>query len=302
MIKKIIIASHHGFCMGVKRAIHIAEVTAREDTGRVTILKEIVHNDAVVDKFRQAGVRQCYSVDEVDCGTLIISAHGVAPDVKNLAESKGLQVVDATCSLVRRIYDIIDRIKGNFHIIHFGDPSHDETEGIVGHAPDRITVVATLEDMAALPEWKDRKLAMTVQTTANLDDFMEVEKTARVKWPHITVFNTVCNATHQRQEAIIQLAPTVDMVLVVGSVTSANSNRLVNISRPLCKRAMLINSDEDIEEAWFADSQVEKVGLTAGASTPDFLVKAVIKRLLDFSGGTADVLYQDESKQTDPPI
>jgi len=302
MIKKIIIARHHGFCMGVKRAIHIAEVTAREDTGKVTILKEIVHNDAVVDKFRQAGVRQCYSVDEIDCGTLIISAHGVAPDVIKLAESKGLQVVDATCSLVRRIYNIIEKIKSNFHIIHFGDPSHDETEGIVGHAPDRITVVATLEDMAALPDWKDRRLAMTVQTTANLDDFMEIEKNALVKWPHIKIFNTICNATHQRQEAIIQLAPIVDMVLVVGSVTSANSKRLVNISLPLCKRAMLINSDEDIKEEWFTDGQIEKVGLTAGASTPDFLVRAVIKRLSDFSGGTADVLYQDESIQTEPPV
>ena len=203
--------------------------------------------------------------------------------------------MDATCSLVRRIYDIIERIKKDYHIIHFGDPSHDETEGIAGHAPGRITVVANPEELQNLPEWKDRKLAMTVQTTANLEDFEEIEKAARVKWPHIKIFNTICNATHQRQEAIIQLAPKVDMVLVVGSVTSANSKRLVNISRPLCERAMLINSDEDIEEAWFADGQVEKVGLTAGASTPDFLVKAVIKRLVYFSGGTAEVLYQNDS-------
>ncbi|MFZ5981315.1 MAG: 4-hydroxy-3-methylbut-2-enyl diphosphate reductase [Candidatus Zixiibacteriota bacterium] len=295
MIKKIIIARHHGFCMGVKRAIRIAEETAQNETGRVTILKEIVHNDAVVDKFRQAGVRQSYTVDEVECGTLIISAHGVAPVIKRMAKEKGLQVVDATCSLVRRIYEIIDKIKKDYYIIHFGDPSHDETEGIVGHAPDRITVVATLEEMFALPEWKDRRLAMTVQTTANLDDFTEIEKTARVKWPHIKIFNTICNATHQRQEAIVQLAPTVDMVLVVGSATSANSKRLVNISRPLCKRAMLINSEKDIEETWFADGQVEKVGLTAGASTPDFLVKAVIKHLVDISGGKAEVLYQNDS-------
>lgn len=281
--------------MGVKRAIRIAEDTAREETGRVTILKEIVHNDAVVEKFRREDVRQAYSVDEVDEGTLIISAHGVEPDIIQKAVNKGLTVVDATCSLVRRIYDILDKIKDEYYIIHFGDPAHDETQGIVGHAPDRIRVIFDREEMLSLPAWKDRKLALTVQTTANLEDFLEVQKLAREKWPHIKIFKTICNATHQRQSAILELAPKVDMVLVVGSVTSANSNRLVKISEPLCRRALLINSDEDIKEEWFQEDRgVEKVGLTAGASTPDFLVKAVIERLVSISGGMAEVITQED--------
>lgn len=293
VLKKIIIARHHGFCMGVKRAIKIAEDTARGKSGRVTILKEIVHNDAVVDKFRRQGVLQVYSVDDVDEGTLIISAHGVEPAIKQKALKKGLTLVDATCSLVRRIYDIIDKIKNEYYIIHFGDPGHDETQGIVGHAPDRITVVFNEEEMLALPDWKDRRLALTVQTTADLEDFVTVQKLAREKWPHIKVYKTICNATHQRQSAILELAPTVDMVLVVGSLTSANSKRLVKISEPLCRRAILINSEEDIQPEWFQGKEpVTTVGVTAGASTPDFLVKAVIEKLVRISDGQARVVVQ----------
>ena len=300
MLKKIIIARHHGFCMGVKRAIRIAEEMARDRSSHVTILKEIVHNDAVVEKFRQDGVQQVYSVDEVTEGTLIISAHGVEPEIKKKALQKGLKVVDATCSLVRRIYDIIDKIKDEYYIIHFGDPGHDETQGIVGHAPDRITVVLNREEMLALPDWPDRKLALTVQTTADLADFLEIQNLARKKWPHIRVHKTTCNATHQRQLAILELAPKVDMVLVVGSVTSANSNRLVKISEPLCRRAILINSDKDINEEWFqGKGACKSVGLTAGASTPDFLVRAVIEKLIAISKGKAEVITQetDEMKK-----
>ena len=294
-MKQIIIARHHGFCMGVKRAIRIAENTARKEHGRVTILKEIVHNDAVVDKFRREGVHQAYSVDEVNEGTLIISAHGVEPEIKLKALNKGLTVVDATCSLVRRIYDIIDKIKEEYYIIHFGDPAHDETRGIVGHAPERIRVVFDRKKMLSLPAWKDRQLALTVQTTADLEDFLEIQKLACEKWPHIKVYNTICNATHQRQSAILELALKVDMVLVVGSVTSANSNRLVKISEPLCRTALLINSDEDVKEEWFTDDRgVERVGLTAGASTPDFLVQAVIEKLVRISGGKAEVVMQKD--------
>jgi 4-hydroxy-3-methylbut-2-enyl diphosphate reductase len=299
MIKKIIIARHHGFCMGVKRAINTAEETARDATERVTILKEIVHNEAVVEKFRRKGVRQARSVDDVDEGTLIISAHGIAPDVIRRAEAKGLNVVDATCPLVERIYDIIERVVDNgYHVIHYGDPDHDETQGILGHAPDRITVVAGKEEIVGLPDWKDRKLGLTIQTTAGLEAANEVKKLALEKWPHIEIFSTICNATNQRQTAIQDLAPHVDMVLVVGSKTSANSCRLAMISEAICGRAHLIDSEADIEEDWFAaDDSVERIGVTAGASTPQFLVEAVIRRLVAISGGNAEVALQERRKE-----
>ncbi len=291
MLKKIHIASHHGFCMGVKRAIQFAEDTAENAQGRVTILNEIVHNEHVVEKFKQRGVGQVKSVEDVDEGTLIISAHGIAPDVIARAESKGLTVVDATCPLVTNIYDIIvDAVKDGYNIIHYGNPHHEETRGIVGYAPEHITCAASEEELLALPEWKDRKLGLTVQTTAHIEDFAIVEKKALQKWPHLKVFNTICNATTKRQSAILELAPKVDMVLVVGSNSSANSHRLAAISNDICGNGKLIGSADDIDKLWFDDESIESVGISAGASTPDFLVEDVIKKLVALSGGQAEVI------------
>jgi len=294
MLKKIIVARHHGFCMGVERAIKIAEDTAAKRGGEsnVTILNEIVHNEAVVGKFRREGVGQALSVRDVDEGILIISAHGVSPEVVRSAQGKGLEVIDATCPLVTRIYRIIKKaIARGLYIVHYGDPHHDETAGIVGHAPDRITVAASHEELLALPDWRDRRLGLTVQTTAHAAEFAEIEKLARRKWPHIEVFNTICNATTRRQGAIMELAPQVDMVLVVGSQTSANSKRLAVISNDACGRGELIGSADDIREEWFTnDSEIENVGVSAGASTPQFLVDDVIDRLVEIGGGKVEVI------------
>jgi (E)-4-hydroxy-3-methyl-but-2-enyl pyrophosphate reductase len=303
MIKKIILARSYGFCMGVKRAIGIAAETAEQSGEPVTILNEIVHNDSVVEDFRNKGVGQSFSVADVKTGTLIISAHGVGPQVKAEAASRGLNVVDATCPLVSNIYNIIQDVTARgYYIIHFGDDHHDETTGVVGHAPDRITVISSVEDLDKYPAWTDRKLGLTVQTTMGLEDFVRFRKAAQEKWPHIEVFDTICNATNKRQTAIMDMADKVDMILVVGSQTSANSKRLANISRLLCGRGELIGSDRDIKEEWFAGEgeAVECVGLSAGASTPDFLVDAVVRRLVELSGGTAEVIKQQKKKRTPP--
>lgn len=300
MIKKIVIARSYGFCMGVKRAIQIAEETAKTTEGPVTILNEIVHNHAVVEDFRQKGVGQKFKVEDVEGGTLIISAHGVSPDVKQAAQDRGLKVVDATCPLVSRIYDIIqDVVPKDYHIIHFGDRDHDETRGVEGHAPERITVISSPEELDKFPAWEDRKLGLTVQTTMGLEDFVEFQKAAVEKWPHIEVFDTICNATNKRQTAIMDMAPDVDMILVVGSETSANSNRLADISRMLCGRGELIGNEFDIRPEWFQGENevVETVGISAGASTPDFLVDAVIRKLVKISGGTAEVAQQEKKRR-----
>jgi len=299
MLKKIILAEHHGFCMGVKRAINIAEETAQKRKGKVAILNEIVHNEAVVEKFAGQGVGQAFSVEDVNEGTLIISAHGVSPDIIEEAEAKGLEVVNATCPLVTRIYTIVDKIVANgYHIIHYGDPSHDETRGVVGHAPDHITVTANVDELNALPEWNDRKLGLTVQTTAHMSKFIEIKKQARNKWPHIEVFDTICNATTKRQRAIMDLAPQVDMILVVGSQTSANSKRLARISEAICGRGILIGSAEEIKEEWFTgENKVESVGVSAGASTPEFLVEDTINRLKDISKGKAEIILPVKNRK-----
>lgn len=300
MLKKIQVAKHSGFCMGVKRAIKIAEETADKADGQVTILNEIVHNEAVVEKFRHDGVGQVTSVDDVNKGTLIISAHGVAPEVKQRADKAGLLVVDATCPLVERIYKIIMKIVAQgYHVIHVGDPSHDETHGIVGYAPEHITVVARKEELADLPDWKEMKLGLTVQTTAHTGELVDIEKLAREKWPHIEIFNTICNATTRRQSAVMDMAPDVDLILVVGSSTSANSNRLAQIADATCGRGYLISSANDIQDDWFkGDSAVEVVGISAGASTPEFLVEEAITKLVEISGGQATVDRPEPRKKT----
>lgn len=298
-MKKIILARSYGFCMGVKRAINIAEETARSATERVTILNEIVHNEAVVERFRSDGVGQALSLNDVEQGTLIISAHGVAPDVLEAAENKGLNVIDATCPLVTRIYDIIrELVKRDFHIIHFGDPNHDETKGVVGHAPDRITVISSVEAIDSVPDWPNRRLALTTQTTSSMEEAMEFQKAAQAKWPHLEVFDTICNATSQRQSAIVDLAPQVDMILVVGSTTSANSKRLASIANVLCGKGILIGSADEINAEWFdPDQKVETVGISAGASTPEFLVEAVVEKLVKFSDGQAEVTQQERRRK-----
>ena len=294
MIEKIVLARHQGFCMGVERAIKIADETAetRGSEGPVTILNEIVHNEAVVEGFRKRGVEQATSVNDVNSGLLIISAHGISPRVVDAARAKGLEVINATCPLVTRIYSIIKTaIENGLYIIHYGDPHHDETAGVVGHAPDRITVAANHEELIALPDWLDRKLGLTVQTTAHARQFEEVEQLARSKWPHIEVFNTICNATTERQDAIMEMAPMVDIILVVGSQTSANSKRMASISADACGKGLLIESASDLKPDWFGpETGVVKVGVSAGASTPQFLVDDVITQLVNFSDKPIDII------------
>jgi len=293
-LKKIIIADHHGFCMGVKRAINITEETKSRGVENVTILKEIVHNHAVVEKFRKDGIDQKLEVQDIEKGTVIVSAHGVSPQIINSAREKGLDVIDATCPLVTRIHDIIDKLdERDYRILHFGDEYHDETMGVLGHAKaGMLTVIPDMNTLLALADTQPEKLALTTQTTAGASEFAAVEKKAQQRWPHIKVFNTICNATNQRQSAIMKLAPNVELILVVGSMTSANSVRLASIAEVLCGEAYLIDSEADIQEAWFAEkaTTVENIGISAGASTPEFLVDGVVKRLVELSGCVAEVV------------
>ncbi|UCD17426.1 MAG: 4-hydroxy-3-methylbut-2-enyl diphosphate reductase [Candidatus Zixiibacteriota bacterium] len=301
-LKKIIIATHYGFCMGVKRAIAIARETAGKE-GKVTILKEIVHNDAVVESFKQKGVGQAESIDQIDSGTVIIPAHGASPDVFQKAEARGLRIVDATCPLVIRIHKIVKKLaQEGYRVLHFGDPDHDETIGIVGRASQCVEVIPGIKALRALPEYTG-KLALTSQTTARSADFAAVEKVAKRRFPHIEIFNTICNATNQRQQAILELGPRADLILVVGSPSSANSKRLVKISRGICPEAYLINSPDDIQPEWFGGSRkTEIVGLSAGASTPNFLIAGAIERLREMSSSAVEVVYPKPRVRRNRPM
>ncbi|RKX18651.1 MAG: 4-hydroxy-3-methylbut-2-enyl diphosphate reductase [Candidatus Zixiibacteriota bacterium] len=294
-MKKIIVADYYGVCMGVKRAISMTEKTSHQGKN-VTIFREIVHNEAIVEKFRSEGVGQAKSIENIDGGTVIIPAHGASPDIFKKAVEKGLDVVDATCPLVIRIHKIIGKLaSAGYQILHFGDSEHDETIGIVGHAPERVKVIADISELEKIESACD-KVALTAQTTASIADFTKIEKDARKKFPQIEVFNTICNATSQRQAAITKLAPMVNIMLVVGSKSSANSNRLVQISRTFCNRAYLIDSAGEINPEWFEDEngQIDVVGLSAGASTPDFLIEGAIEKLKEFSRSQVELVYPEK--------
>lgn len=288
VLEKIILARHYGFCMGVKRAIKISEETGGKEIGTVNVINEIVHNDSVVRQLQEQGVGSVPSVGDAREGTVIISAHGAPPQWFEEAEKRGLNVIDATCPLVIRIHKIIRKlIDNNYQIIHFGDAHHDETTGVVGQAPSgRVDVVGDIDQLRTLTTI-DRPYALTTQTTADVSDFESLSVEAKKLIPGIEVFNTICNATSRLQEAVLDLAPRVDLMLVVGSSSSANSNRLRNISKAICRRAYLINVADSLNEEWLEEVRV--IGITAGASTPDFLVEEVIKKLLDLSEGRAAV-------------
>ncbi len=288
-LKKIMLARYYGFCMGVKRAIKIAEETGNEGTQPVNVINEIVHNDAVVNRLKREGVGSVPSVDVAAPGTVIVSAHGAPPKLFDDATKRGLRVVDATCPLVIRIHRIIQKLVDNdFHIIHFGDEHHDETTGVLGQAPpDRVVLVGNLRQLQALKK-NGSKYALTSQTTAGVEEFEEVSREAEKMFPGIEIFNTICNATTQRQSAVFDLAPDVELMLVVGSPSSANSTRLRDISAAICRRAYLLNNADELDESWF--DGIGTVGLTAGASTPDFLVEQIIDRLVLFSGNSVEVI------------
>lgn len=288
-LKKIILANHYGFCMGVKRAIKIALETGENGPGPVNVIHEIVHNDAVVKDLADRGIGYVSNVTEAPGGTVIVSAHGAPPSMFREAAHRGLNVVDATCPLVIRIHKIIRKLIDNgYHVIHFGDIHHHETIGVVGQAPPgRVQVISGVDALHKLKP-NGRMYALTAQTTADVADFKKIGAQAKKIFPGIEVFNTICNATSQRQAAILQIAPEVQLMLVVGSASSANSNRLRSISEAICGRAYLINSADALDESWLTG--IETIGITAGASTPDFLVEEVVSRLEVFSGGAARVI------------
>jgi 4-hydroxy-3-methylbut-2-enyl diphosphate reductase len=197
--------------------------------------------------------------------------------------------------LVIRIHKIIHKLIDNgYQIIHFGDHHHDETKGVLGQAPEgRVTVVCSLAELRALMP-NGRSYALTSQTTAGVAEFEMISLEAQKLFPGIEIFNTICDATSQRQAAVLDLAPEVDMMIIVGSTSSANSNRLQSICEAICGRAYLINAAADLDDVWLAE--VSTVGITAGASTPDFLVEEVIQRLVEYSGGMAKTVRPEKKR------
>lgn len=278
---KIILAKPRGFCAGVNRAIKIVESALEHYGPPVYVLHEIVHNTHVIQRLSANGAIFVEELEEIPEGTLtIFSAHGVSKSVVRHAQERRLKIVDATCPLVTKVHHQAQRyIKEGYDIVVIGHAGHPEVEGTLGRIDGNATVISSPDDVLRLDAGNQRPLAYVTQTTLSIDDTKEIIKSLESRFPGIKgpELKDICYATQSRQNAVRKLAREIDILLVVGSKNSSNSNRLREAGEHQGLPAYLIDSADDMDLAWFENK--ETVGLTAGASAPEVLVQGVIKRL-----------------------
>ncbi|MEE6075613.1 4-hydroxy-3-methylbut-2-enyl diphosphate reductase [Avibacterium paragallinarum] len=281
---KIILANPRGFCAGVDRAISIVELALEIHGAPIYVRHEVVHNRFVVNGLRERGAVFVEELDEVPDGAIVIfSAHGVSQAVRQEAKRRELKVFDATCPLVTKVHMQVARAsrKGTKAVL-IGHEGHPEVEGTMGqydNAEGGIYLVEDVEDIAKLALSKEDDITFMTQTTLSIDDTSEVIAALKAKYPAIQGprKNDICYATTNRQQAVRELAEQADLVIVVGSKNSSNSNRLAELATRMGVTAKLIDDANDIEEAWL--NNVSTIGITAGASAPEVLVQSVVNRL-----------------------
>jgi (E)-4-hydroxy-3-methyl-but-2-enyl pyrophosphate reductase len=287
MSKRVLVAGPRSFCAGVVRAIDIVEKLLERHGPPVYVRHEIVHNVHVVRDLEERGAVFVDSEEEVPEGALVVlSAHGVAPHVYEKCAERGLQVVDAVCPLVSKVHAEARRYAARGHKIALvGHAGHVEVEGTMGEAPDSIVLVETPEEARAIELEEGQRLAYLTQTTLSLDDTADVVDALRERTPDLVgpPSADICYATQNRQDAVKRICDDATLVLVVGSKTSSNANRLVEVAQARGADAYLIDDETDLESEWLEGH--ETVGLTAGASSPDVLVERVVARLAELGYG-----------------
>ena len=284
----ILLAREMGFCFGVERAISMVYQARERDTGgEISVLHEIVHNQHVIRELAEHGVRCVEELEEIPSGTMVVSAHGVSPDVVQSARDQGLSVLDATCPLVTRIHRIVRQLsRAGTHVLLLGDAGHSEVRGVVGQAPGQVRVIRQIEDVESLPKsWQN--VALLSQTTQDREQFVTMVDRLRERYPQLQVYDTICDATARRQRAVRELAQYCQKIFVVGSASSANANRLCAIARDCGVDARLIENADSLAEEELLD--IARVGVSAGASTPNVLIRQVVQRLEEFGGEQKEI-------------
>lgn len=279
--KQILLANPRGFCAGVERAIAIVERALAKFGAPIYVHHEVVHNRYVVDDLRAKGAVFVDSLDEVPAGaTLIFSAHGVSKAVSETAQARGFRVFDATCPLVTKVHVEVARMHDDEReIVMIGHRGHPEVEGTMGQVAGGIHLVEKVADVARLEIRNPERLSYVTQTTLSVDDAAAITAALRARFPAIQgpKKDDICYATQNRQDAVKQLASQCDVVIVVGSQSSSNSNRLREVAENLGVPAYLVDAAGQLEAAWFAGKS--RVGITAGASAPEVLVEEIIAQL-----------------------
>lgn len=279
--KSVLLLKPRGFCAGVVRAIDIVRIALETFGAPIYVRREIVHNRYVVNELAEKGAIFVHEIEEVPEGARVIySAHGVSPAVREMSKARNLKVIDATCPLVTKVH--IEAVKfahQGYSLVLIGHRDHDEIEGTLGEAPDATQVVSSVAEVDTLQVPDPDRVAYLTQTTLSLDEARDIIHALKIKFPNIVGPHSqdICYATENRQVAVRNVAHTADLVLVVGSTNSSNSNRLVEVSRNLGTIGYLIDNSSAISPAWLKD--VQNVAVTAGASAPEVLVEDVVNYL-----------------------
>lgn len=300
--QEILLAQPRGFCAGVDRAIDIVELALAQFGAPIYVRHEIVHNAYVVNDLRQKGAIFIEELDDVPAGnTLIFSAHGVSQAIREDAEKRGLKIFDATCPLVTKVHIEVSKMrKEGREIIMIGHQGHPEVEGTMGQSEGGMYLVETVEDVAQLRVADPALLAYVSQTTLSVDDTADIIAALKHKYPLIAEpkKGDICYATTNRQAAVKFMAPQVDLVIVVGSKNSSNSNRLREVAQKMGTTAYMVDKATDIDPSWLENCV--RVGVTAGASAPEILVNQVIDQLKEFGVKSVRALEGEEENVTFP--
>jgi 4-hydroxy-3-methylbut-2-enyl diphosphate reductase len=296
MVKKVILAQPRGFCAGVEMAVETVERALKKYGPPLYVFHEIVHNGTVVDEFTTRGVVFVQSVDEVPAGAkLIFSAHGISPAVREQANQKKLQVIlDATCPLVEKVHREVRRfVAEGYWVILIGHSDHDEIVGTIGEAPERIRIVSNIEEAKQVKVPNTDRLAVLTQTTLSVDDTKEIIEALRQRFPKMITppKEDICYATQNRQDAVKELSGTADLILVMGSPNSENSNQLCRVARSKGVPAYLINNYREINPDWL--DGIERVGITSGASAPEQLVQETVNYLSEMGAEVTHIGFKE---------
>ena len=297
---EVILANPRGFCAGVERAIAIVERAIEKFGAPIYVRHEVVHNKFVCDGLREKGAIFVDELDDVPEGaTVIFSAHGVSKSVREEADKRGLRVFDATCPLVTKVHNQVARMRADgMEIVMIGHKGHPEVEGTMGQSQGGMYLVETPEDALSLEVGNPEKLAYVTQTTLSVDDARKIVLALKTRFPHIAdpKHDDICYATQNRQDAVKILAEKSEVIIVVGSRSSSNSNRLREVAELFGARAHLVDNAGQIDPAWLQDGK--RIGVTAGASAPEILVQRVVNKLTDGKPGTATQLEGVEEHVT----
>jgi 4-hydroxy-3-methylbut-2-enyl diphosphate reductase len=273
---EIIVTKSAGFCFGVKRAVDLAYKVMKEGGGRISTLGPIIHNPQEVKKLQEVGVAAIENVADIDSGTIILRSHGVSRQEMEELKFRKVRIIDATCPFVKRSQDFIRKLtRDGYFIIVLGDKDHPEVKSILSHASGQVLTVNSAKDLDGIK--LPKKVGIVAQTTQPFENLSNIVVAILDKTVEVRIFNTICNATTLRQKQSAELSSGVDCVLVIGGRNSSNTNKLFRICKDINPRTYHIEEASEIDPEWFRD--VKRVGVTAGASTPKWVIEDVVKYL-----------------------